>query len=151
MAQENNMTMEQTVRASFLSFPLWVLLFIALLMGSLIGFLATGSLVWWQWCITTFVLLITLFVGPFFNARFFPREHHSKQLLVYLCLILVFVGILLGLLAVQPGILIGKLEGNFIVIWLLFFLLIPFLVGFLAAFALAGSTTRRWAILYGLL
>src|SRR5947208_5505749 len=149
MSQENNMTMEHTVRPSLLSFPLWVLLFLSLLMGSLIGYLAIGSLVWWQWYIATFVFLITLFVGPFFNARFFQREHNSRQLLVYLCLILVFAGTLLGLLAVQPGILIGKLEGDFSVTWLLFFLLIPFIVGFLAAFALAGSTTRRWSILYG--
>lgn len=70
---------------------------------------------------------------------------------MYLFLILVFAGILLGLLVAQPGILIGKLTGNLDVVWFLSFLIVPFIVGFLAAFALAGSITWRWAILYGLL
>lgn len=129
-----------------------MLALVAFFMGAIVGALALGSLAWWQWCLAAVLLVVTAlarFLLPAGMGSLVRLAAQGRCSLPSLAFLLVLTAILLGVLKLQPGVLIGHFDRDWSITRILFFLLVPFLLALLVAFALAGS--RGSTLLYGLL
>jgi hypothetical protein len=127
---------------------------VAFFMGVAVGYLAVGSVAWWQWSLAATLLVLALLASFLLRAglgHLADLADFCRSKLPSLAFLLVLASLLLGLLKSQPGVLIGHFERDWSLTRMLFFLLVPFLVGLLAAFALVGNRTRGPSLLTGLL